>query len=578
MSSDVENDYFCDGITEEIINALAKIKSLKVTSRTSSFFFKNKEVSVKDIAEKLKVAALLEGSVRRSGNIIRITAQLIQTEDDFHFWSETWDRELNNIFEIQDEISLLIADKIRENFGHFDIQDHLVLKQTDNINAYEYSLMAKFHKDKWNPDDSNIAKDFYNKALALDPNHVPSLVGLSDVYSFLAMTGAMPFEEAWAKTMELVNKALSIDEQNPQAYYQLANSAFFTECNFSKSLDYALKSVKFKPNYVEAQQFLSFLYILSGDEKRAREHLNYALDIDPLSQETQFFSAYMDYMTGDYVNALNQLNECLKVNAKNLPAHSVKCQCLIMLEMYEDAIHYFDDLDANIVEGEKTGTLALAYALKKDQKNAEKYFRLLEKQAKDPNGFTSDSFLFMFYAVLGDLDKAFEWIISGIETKASLLLLRYADPLVNSLKTDARYQQYHRKLFPVLNDEIQTMPKKPLMDNTTVVAYSNLLLSHLDTNEPYLDPSLTLRELANQIDIHPNQLSWLLNEHQGKNFNEFINAYRVEKFKRIAKAPENANLTLIGLAYDCGFNSKTVFNTYFKKETGLTPKQYLRGK
>ena len=165
-STSSENEYFSDGITEEIINALSKIKSLKVTSRTSSFFFKNKNVPIKQIGKELNVAAILEGSVRLSGNTIRITAQLIQAEEDFHFWSETWDRKLENIFEIQDEISLLIAEKLREQFGHFEIQDHLVGKQTDNIEAYEYSLKAKFHFNKWNPEDIRIAISLYDKALS----------------------------------------------------------------------------------------------------------------------------------------------------------------------------------------------------------------------------------------------------------------------------------------------------------------------------------------------------------------------------------------------------------------------------
>jgi AraC-like DNA-binding protein len=115
-----------------------------------------------------------------------------------------------------------------------------------------------------------------------------------------------------------------------------------------------------------------------------------------------------------------------------------------------------------------------------------------------------------------------------------------------------------------------------LLDKSTTTKYKAKLLHHIEENEPYLDPSLSLRSLAEQIDVHPNQLSWLLNENLDQSFNEFINTYRVEAFKRLAKDPANAHLTLIGLAYDSGFNSKTVFNTYFKKQTGFTPKQYLK--
>jgi adenylate cyclase len=576
MSSDTDNAYFCDGITEEIINALAKIGSLKVTSRTSSFHFKDKEIQISEIAKSLNVTNILEGSVRLSGDVLRITAQLIQAEDDFHFWSETWDRKLENIFEIQDEISLLIADKIRENFGHFELSDHLVSKQTDNINAYEYSLMARFYKNKWNADDIKIAEDYYKKGLELDTNHVGSLVGLADVYSFMAMTGVMPFMEAWGLSNELVEKALKLDPNNPEAYYQKANSSFFTESNFSDALAYAKKSIQLKPNYVESQQFLSFLYVLSGDNEKAKEHLDIALGIDPLSQETLFFSAYFDYMTDNYADSLKQLDSCLEVNPKNIPAHSVKSLCLLKLERYDEVITYYDDIQIQVVEAEKTGAVALGYAAKKDQDNALKYLEILKEQAKTPDGFSADSFVFMMYAVMGDIDMAFDWVQKGIENKSSLLMLRYADPVLGSLRSDVRYQKFHEIVFPADTKTSVKTGKKVLLDENSAFNYRSKLMEHMNQHEPYLDPALTLRSLADQIAIHPNKLSWLLNDNLSKSFNEFINAYRVEHFKQLAKDPSNSHLTLIGMAYNSGFNSKTVFNTYFKKETGLTPKQFLK--
>ena len=576
MSSDVENEYFCDGITEEIINALAQIGQLKVTSRTSSFHFKNKEIPISEIAKTLDVSIVLEGSVRLSGKVIRITAQLIQAEEDFHFWSETWDRQMENIFEIQDEISMLIADKIRENFGHLELQDHLVKKQTDNINVYEYSLMARFHKNKWNAEDIKISEEYYKRALELDANHVESIVGLSDVYSFMAMTGVMSFIEAWGKSSELVGRAFKLDPQNPEIYYQKANSSFFTDCNYSEAFAHTRKAIQLKPNFVEAQQFISFFYILSGNKEKAKEHLEIALGIDPLSQETQFFSAYLDYMTENYSDALVKLNDCLHVNPKNIPAHSVKCLTLLMLGRYDEVIHYFDDIESGgIVEAERIGAVGLAYALKGDQKNTEKYLKILQENAKSPDGFASDAFVFVIHAVLGDMEKAFDWIQSGIETKSSLLLLRYADPIIAPIKADPRYTKFHKILFPSSNNLESKKRKKALLDEDAALLYKSTLLDYLAEKKPYLDSSLSLRSLADQIQIHPNQLSWLLNDSIGKSFNEFINSYRIEAFKQLAKDPKNANLTLIGMAYDCGFNSKTVFNTYFKKETGLTPKQFV---
>ncbi len=575
MSSNAENEYFCDGITEEIINALAKIDALKVTSRTSSFYFKNKELPISEIGETLNVSIILEGSVRVAGNIIRITAQLIQAEDDFHFWSETWDRKLENIFEIQDEISLLIADKIRENSGHFELQDHLVKKQTEDINAYEYSLMASFHKNKWNADDILLAETYFLKAIELDPNHVESIVGLSDSYSFMGMTGVMSFQEAWSKSNELVNRAMEIDPTNAEIYYQKANSSFFTECDFKAALDYAYKSIQLKPNYVEAQQFLSFLHVLSGKKEIAKKHLDIALGIDPLSQETLFFKAYFDYMTENYDDSLKQLDDCLAVNPKNIPAHAVKTLCLLKMERFDEVIHYFDDPSIQMVESEKIGAIALGYAFKGDDENIQKYMDILRERASTPDGFTEDAFLFMMYVVTGDIESAFQWIEAGIESKASLLLLRYADPVVETLKSDPRYDEFYQRLFP----DAQHAPskkKKELLDNEAVQVYRTKLLDLIQNEQPFFDASLTLRSLANKVGIHPNQLSWLLNESIGKSFNEFINGYRVEAFKEHVKNAKNSNFTLLGMAYDCGFNSKTVFHTYFKKETGLTPSQYVK--
>lgn len=576
MSTSADNEYFSDGITEEIINALSKIKSLKVTSRTSSFFFKNKNIPVKQIGKDLHVAAILEGSVRLSGDTMRITAQLIEAQQDFHFWSETWDRKLANVFEIQDEISLLIAEKLREQFGHFEIQEHLVEKQTDNIDAYEYSLKAKFHANMWNPEDRRIAMSWYERALELDPKHTESYLGLADCYGFLGATGFIPAQEAWEKSAQLTQKALTLNDKLPGVHYQLAQISFFTQCNYAESLKQTKAALELNPNYVAAQQFISFLYIIAGEKEKSHEHIEIALSIDPMSEHTNFYSAYHSYMLEDYVTALEKLNICLEKNPKNLPVHAVKCYCLLMLGRYDDVIHYFESMPPEIVVPSNTlGLTALAYALKKDIPNTTKFVNQLLELAKGPSGFTVHAYLFLTYAAAGDKEKAFEWIRQSIETKSSLLLFNFADPLVNSIKNDPRYQEFHKLIYKLEPVNLNSR-KKELLDPHSVSAYTANLLKFISEEKPYLDPNLSLRSLAAQIDIHPNQLSWLLNESLGKNFNEFINHYRVDAFQRLCKDPKNSHITLIGLAYDSGFNSKTVFNTSFKKETGLTPKQYIK--
>ncbi|GEM_PF-127493 len=576
MSASEENEYFSDGITEDIITALSKIEQLKVTSRTSSFYFKGKHVPLKEIARELNVSTILEGSVRLAGGMIRVNAQLIEAEQDFHFWSDTWDRKLENIFEIQDEISLAIADKLREQLGHLQIEEHLVEKQTDSVTAYEFFLKGRFHFRKWNPTSVNEALSFYQRAIELDPKHTESYVGLADSYSFLATTGFLPEEEGWAKSAEMTAKAQALEEENDGVQYLLANQQFFLACDHSNALQHALKAAKLNPNNVEAQQFIAFLYLVAGNHAQARQHLDHAISIDPLSVETMFYNAYYQYVTGDSEQALKELNACLERNPANLPAHVIKCYVLLHTGRAKEVINYFDRVPMEIVVNhDKLGLTALAYAYLKDDEKTKEYLARLQAEAKEPNGFRAHSFLLLMHVAMGYHEPAFQWIDQAIKDKFSFILFHFMDPLVAPLRSDPRYAEYHNVLYPEVATQELKPRKKPLLSDDDATSIVERLNDYMRKERPYLKPDLTLRQLAEQIAVHPNKLSWLLNEHLHRNFNEFINRYRVENFKRLAMDKANSVVTLLGLAYDSGFNSKTAFNTYFKKETGQTPKQFL---
>ena len=579
ISPENEHEYFSDGITEEIINALASIEALKVTSRTSSFYFKGKNIPLKKVAEELGVRNILEGSVRKAGELVRITAQLIDAREDTHYWSQHWDRKMENIFEIQDEISLLIAEKLREQFGHFEIQDHLVDRQSENVSVYELAMKARYHFNKWNPNDIEIAIQLYEKAIALEPLHVDSLIGLADAYSFLGTTEFIPREEGWNKAHTYIQKALGINPQHPGAYYQLANYVFFTRMDFKEAMEVGLKAIALKKNYPEAHQFVAFLYSISGQYDQAEKHLQSALSLNPLSQETLFFHAYFLYRKGAYQQSLKQLDSCLEENPLNIPAYVQKSYILLKLGQYDLALDLLDQLPESIVvKGDKLGLSCLAYQMKEDEEKAAELFTQLYKEAQSPTAFQAHSYLYLYYVNTGALDKAFQWLDHIISIKSSVVLLSFAGPLASKAQSDPRFPHYHRLLYPPyeLKEQAGTTSSSPLLTDEVAAQYKAKLIAYMEEEFPFLNPQLSLRALAEQLEIHPNQLSWLLNSTIGKNFNEFINHYRIAWFKSLILDPANSHISIIGLAYESGFNSKSVFNTYFKKETGLTPKQFLK--
>ena len=190
-------------------------------------------------------------------------------------------------------------------------------------------------------------------------------------------------------------------------------------------------------------------------------------------------------------------------------------------------------------------------------------------------GFKQHAYLIQAYILKEEY--AFDWLEIAIAMKSSILFLGFSDPLASNLRKDERYQVFHSKLYGQLPGKAEEQKvKSALLDDKTATNYSTTLLAYMVEEQLYLSTDLSLRALAERIEIHPNQLSWLLNDRLGKNFNQFINHYRVEHFKGLAIDESNSHISLIGLAYESGFNSKTVFNTYFKKEVGMTPKEWLK--
>ncbi len=593
MSTSVDNEYFSDGITEEIINALAGIDGIKVTSRTSSFFFKGKNIPITEIGRQLNVATILEGSVRLSKDVVRITAQLIQVEEDFHFWSETWDRKLDDIFAVQDEVSMAVAEKTREHIGHFEIGAISHRKNSD-VGAYELYLKSRSNFYKFQKNDILFAIDQIRGAIALEPTCPFYHASEAIYYGYLGLINAVPVQEAFAISRAAAEKAIQLDCTDPEANYSIGMVSYFFEKDLDMAQSYLNLALKYRPNYVNALLGGSVIDVLTDHPDRAIERVKKAIEIDPLSPTNIYYHAAALLRLGRYEESLVEVNAILKLVPHHTNSYCLKGTILTRLKKYEEALAHYEAVPLNPDKTEVYyAGIGIVYATMGNLSMAKEYLSKVLLAAQNLHVASEENAVVIINIYLGNLDLAFEEIANDIQAKKYYLNFYKENPALNLLLGDPRYKIFDRvfktdgisfqseqsgetKLLSGLSEE-PVNKKKSLLEAGDVETSRSQLLKYMEVASPFLDPDLSLRALANVLDMHPNQLSWLLNERLGKNFNEFINHYRVETFKKLAKDPSNANVTVLGLAYDSGFNSKTVFNTYFKKETGLTPKQFLKG-
>ncbi len=568
LSADPDNEYFSDGVTEEIINALTKVENLKVTARTSSFAFKGKDQDIREIAQVLGVANVLEGSVRKAGQRVRITAQLIQASDGFHLWSRNFDRELADIFALQDEISLLIADQIRENFGHFELQEHLVEPPTASLEAYNWYLKGRYHQLKWNNDDLHKSVACFEKSVKLDPTYALAHFGLVQSYGIMATWAFTEPTLAIQRAGEHLEKGMHYQPDLPEGHYTLASVEFWNFWNFQKGHEHYSRALKLNPAYTDAHVGIAELYTAVGEFDSAMVHAEKALDLNPLSATHLFTKGNIFYYTGQYTEAIAYMHKILEIDSQWKLTFPVRLASYILLKDQQS-------LDSLLEAHPDIPTAHHLRAL---------YDRLHHGTQEwsyetDQNTPTYYPWELYSYIYNGQEDQAMQNLREGIKDQKGPYVNFKVDPFLQPLRKRRDYQQLVQDLYgnlqlsPVFL-EARTDTSKLTPDERHT--YQDELDQAMEEEELYLDTNLSLKKLADHIGLHANNLSWLLNEHIGKNFNEYVNSYRLEAFKTKALNPEYQHITLLGLAYESGFNSKSVFNQFFKASTGTTPRQWLK--
>ena len=577
LSNNIDNEYFCDGLTEEIIYALAKIKDLVVTSRTSSFYFKNKKVTANEIREKLKVATFIEGSVRASKKKMRITVQMIDTLEDFHFWSETFDRNPDDIFEIQDEISLFIAEKLREHVGHIEIEDKLVEPIDVPVNIYREYLKGRYYLMKLDYDSSLKAIEIFKSIIKKSPKFANPYLDINQAYTFMGTMGLLPAFEAFQKAQPFFEKAMSLNPNSSRVQLNLSWIECWQNWNLKKAFEHANKALEIQQAddiYLTISNFLT----VEGKLDAARNYLDKALQLDPYAAINHHYKGFLYYLQEDYSTAIPFLKKALELDPM-LPFPPIYIGiCLLMSGKPNEALTYFGSLEGvSVKDLTKLGGKTMCYAKLNETEKCNDGLKELETYLTTPLVDKAFTFLILVNALLGNNEKVVDLVTQAYHSRLPLILLLNPSPILKPVKNHKGFKEIMLKAIPDnVNYKQKKKYKQSLLDTDEIKNYSKELELIMEDYKLYLNPDLSLKDLASYLELPANYVSQLLNLGFQKNFSEYVNSYRVNEFKERVLLEEYKGLTLMAVAYDSGFNSKTVFNTFFKKIEGTTPNSYLR--
>jgi TolB-like protein len=346
MSSARDQEYFCEGIAEELINALVKLEGLHVVARTSAFQFKDRDSDIRKIGTQLDVKTVLEGSVRKSGDRLRVTAQLISVEDGYHLWSEKYDRELRDIFAIQDEISLAIVDKLKIRLLGGE-KKKLVKRHTDDQEAHSLYLKGRYFWNRRLEGGLKMAMEHFRLAIERDPSYALAYVGIADTFNITGLFGYLPPNETFPKAKSAAAKALEIDPTLGEAHASLGFARTFYDWDWNRAEEEFKLATELSPKYATGH---SWYALLLGSLKRCDEAIAEAeqsRDLDPLSPMINSVVGIMYYFSRRYEESIKNHLKTLELHPDFLLGNVYMCLAYVANGMCESAIEIVQRIEAS---------------------------------------------------------------------------------------------------------------------------------------------------------------------------------------------------------------------------------------
>jgi TolB-like protein/Tfp pilus assembly protein PilF len=441
LSSDEEQAWFSDGITDVIINQLSKISDLRVLGRTSTLKYKEEKKSISEIGEELRVNFLIEGTVQRQENEMRISVQLIQVLNEDHIWSDLYDREWKDIFDVQSDIAQRIAEELKTVLSPEEIEK-IKKESTNNPEAYNLYLQGRFHWQKRTEEGLKKSMEYFNEAIAVDPDYALSYTGLADAYHIQAWYGWVPWIEGFTKAKDCALKALDIDNNLAEAHAVLGAVLFWSDWNFEKALKELLLAIELNPNYASAHQYYSELLDILRQNDEARLHINIAMELDPFWFLYHRLSAYYYYDEGKFKESLDEFHILQEINP-------------------DDPGAYWGPFSIYVMQGEDLKAVeALQKCMLLDSSTAK--YKDVVKEVYSKSGINGllnflielefnkpipSSYSFArWYAMLEKKEEALDWLEKALEENNNSILYINNRPDFNVLHSEPRFQAMIKKM------------------------------------------------------------------------------------------------------------------------------------
>lgn len=443
LSPDPENEYFADGLTEELIVALSQVAGLHVVSRTSVFEFRGKAQSIRAIADQLKVENVLEGSVRRSGSRIRVAAQLVNAGTGFQIWSERFDREMTDIFDIQDEIAGMIVEKLRVRLTAI-APGPLVKHHTEHLEAYQLYLRGRYFWNKRTIEGFQRAIECFEGAVAAHPGYPNTYAGLSDYYSAMAGWGLAPAQDCWTLAKENALKAMALDPTLADAHASLGTVLFMSDWDWAGAEREFKRAIELNPGYPDGHLLYSLMLVRLGRFEEAMAAMNRALDLDPLSVALQAQKAGVCHYLRRYDRSLEICRLGLDLIPDDVELNVIVGLNLEQKGQFHEAAEQFRK--TSVLAGNHPiilGPLASNLAQAGDREGALRIVAELDEISKTT--YVAPITYAMAHLGLGDHDRFFEWLEKSAEVHDDIVTYVAVGPIYDPVRNDPRFAAFLRR-------------------------------------------------------------------------------------------------------------------------------------